>query len=152
MSSLAESASATLKEVPRSPRRGYDERGGRLETRRYFVFGDLLSTCFIGGAVGGVTSLLVQDGWPMPVGMIAGMVLGMVLSLLLSLLFVPAFGALEIMLPSMLAGMVSGMVCGMAVAAGALSGLAALGAGAGCGFVVVVYTYLLNARVGGGAI
>ncbi len=41
-----------------------------VETRAYFVVGDLLSTCAIGTAVGGVTGLAVPAGWSMPMGMI----------------------------------------------------------------------------------
>lgn len=120
-----------------------------METRAYFVVGDLLSTCAIGAAVGGVTGLAVPAGWSMPLVMMAGMLLGMALALPLSLVFMPAFGAMEIMLPGMLAGMVSGMASGMAVAAGAVDGLETLAVGGGCGFLVFLYTYALNARFGG---
>lgn len=118
----------------------------RVETRPYFVAGDILATCVAGGASAVAASYLVAPGWALPAGIIVGMLAGMLLSLVLAFLFVPLFGAFEVMLPAMLAGMVAGMITGMTSAAGALDHSLSALVGVGVGLASVLYTYALNAR------
>ena len=113
-----------------------------METRFYFVMGDVGANCGAGAFVAVVCTLLFGGGWPavaMPIGMIAGGLVAMPLGMLASLLF----GAFEIILPVMTTGMLAGMVTPMGDPP--LAKAAARGAAVGIG--VLVITYLLNARL-----
>lgn len=86
-----------------------------METRPYFLLGDLLVNTAVGALVGLICAALFHPGWNMWVGMFLGMTLGMAIALVLSLgLFAVVFGAMEVMVPAMLTGMIAGMVVGMA--------------------------------------
>jgi len=116
-----------------------------METRPYFVIGDLFSNCGVGALVGLAMAALVGPGWNMLVGMLVGMALGMAIALPFALGLGALFGAMETMIPVMTTGMVAGMIVSMGAAMQA-SGLAhAAELGALSGFGVVAATYLANA-------
>ena len=122
-----------------------------METRPYFVFGDLLANASVGALVGVVCAACFGSGWNMVLAMFLCMALGMALSLPFALGFGALFGAMEVMLPVMTTGMLAGMVASMA---GAMEGLAlARGATLGLwsGLAVVVVTYVANALIRGRA-
>jgi hypothetical protein len=121
----------------------------RIETRPYFVFGDLVSNLAVGALVGVVTAALFGPGWNMFVAMFVAMALGMAISLPFALLLGALFGAMEIMVPVMTTGMVAGMVVGMdaAMRASSIGHGAQLGAVSGLGVMVAVY--LANAVIRG---
>ncbi len=118
-----------------------------METRPYFVLGDIVSNLAVGALVGVVCVLLLPPGWNSVVAMAAGMVLGMVISLPAGFLLSGLFGAMETLLPVMVTGMVTGMVVAMesSMAAMPFSDAARLGGLCGCG--VVVATYVANALI-----
>jgi hypothetical protein len=115
-----------------------------LDSRLYFVLGDLASTVLAGVLTGWLCSLMVGVGWNMFFTMIlamgAGMVVGTVLWLPLSMLF----GAMELMLPTMFGGMLSGMVVGMWAAMEPLGGHEAAAIGGVCGLLSIVAIWILN--------
>ena len=118
-----------------------------METRPYFVFGDLVSNVLAGIVTALSLSLMFGPGWNMWVAMIIGMVLGMLITLPIAFLFGALFGAMEIMLPVMTTGMVAGMVVSMSGAMADVGMMAAIEYGALSGLGVMVVTYLLNAIV-----
>jgi hypothetical protein len=122
-----------------------------METRPFFVAGDLASNVLVGALVGGVLALLFGPGWNMFIAMVVGMVLGMVVSLPFAFLLGALFGAMETMLPVMTTGMLAGMVVSMAAAMAASAEAVGFAHGAwlGClsGFGIFVATYLANAVV-----
>ena len=121
-----------------------------METRPYFILGDIVANLVTGVAAALATVALIGPGWNMLVGMFVGMALGMALAMLLSLaVFAAFFGAMEVMLPAMLTGMAAGMWLGMAAPMGAVGALRAVEMGAATGVAVVVFTYLMNARLRG---
>lgn len=115
-----------------------------METRLYFVFGDLLSNMGTGAVVAAVGVTLLSDTWPLPVAMSIGMFGGSLLAMLLASGLSLLFGAFETMLPVMTTGMLVGMMSGMATSLGL--GMA-VGAGSGLGLLVVVATYILDMRI-----
>ena len=118
-----------------------------METRPYFLAGDLLANAATGALVGFVMALLFGPAWNMIVAMLGGMAIGMAISLPLAIGLGALLGAMEVMLPVMTNGMVAGMVVSMAASMGevALSRGAELGAVSGVG--VLVATYLANAML-----
>jgi hypothetical protein len=121
--------------------------GFKMETRLYFVAGDLANNALVGALVGLLMSLLIGPGWPMILAMAVGMVLGMIISLPFAFGLSALFGAMETMLPVMTTGMVSGMVVSMSASTANLGigGGAEMGALSGLGVFAV--TYLFNAYV-----
>jgi hypothetical protein len=124
----------------------------------YFVVGDLLTCTVAGAAAGWLVQAVVSTDWFLAVGMAAGMGLGMLAGVVGGALFTPLFGALEVMLPAALSGMVAGMGAGMAQTLtqgpganvyGGLGGSEAALGGALAGLACLVFTYLLQALVGG---
>lgn len=116
-----------------------------IETRPYFLLGDLLG-CLIAGAVAAFAALLVPSSWWMAPSMAVAMVAGMLAGLLVGVLIVPLFG-MESMPPAMMTGMASGMIVSMTdLAADPRS---ALVVGAAIGGAVFVGMYVLNAVVSG---
>jgi hypothetical protein len=105
-----------------------------MESRPYFVVGDLLANICVGVLAALVVVWIVDVDWPIPVAMLVGMVLGMLVAFVGALaVFAPLFGAIEVIVPCMLGGMLAGMTAGMwptsigdAAANGALAGVAAL--------------------------
>ena len=112
-----------------------------METRPYFMLGDLLANCVVGAVVGVASAALFGPGWNMIIAMLVGMALGMVISLPALLGFVVFFGAMEVMVPAMTTGMVAGMVVSMSATMGPLSfgSAALLGVKSGLGVLVAIY-------------
>ena len=118
-----------------------------LETRPYFVFGDLLANASVGAAVGLICAACFGPAWNMVLAMFAGMALGMALSLPPALGFGALFGAMEVMVPVMTTGMVAGMVVSMAGAMGEVSLARGAQLGLTSGVGVMVATYAANAVI-----
>lgn len=118
-----------------------------METRPYFVAGDLFANATAGALVGLFMAWLFDPGWNMFAAMVLGMAIGMLLSLPLAIVLGAFFGAMEVMLPVMTSGMVAGMVVSMAASMGEV-GLAWGAQLGGCsGVVVMIGTYLANAAI-----
>ena len=118
-----------------------------METRPYFVLGDVFSNVVVGALIGVACVWLLPSEWNMVVTMIAGMVFGMVVSLPLAFLLSGLFGAMETLLPVMTTGMVAGMVVAMQSSLTTMQPEDAARIGGSCGFAVVVATYLANAFI-----
>jgi hypothetical protein len=120
-----------------------------IETRPYFLLGDLVSNLGVGALVGSLSALLFGPGWNMLVAMVVGMALGMLVAIPFALLLGALFGAMEIMVPVMTTGMVAGMVVSMGAAMEPCSFArgAQLGALSGLGAMVAIY--LANALIRG---
>lgn len=116
-----------------------------METRPYFIVGDLTSNLATGALVGGVCALLLPTGWNMVAAMVLGMTIGSVISLPVAFLFTGPFGAMEIQIPVMLTGMVAGMATAMQSSLMATAFTDGARLGAFCGFGVLVATYVANA-------
>ena len=115
-----------------------------METRPYFVLGDVLANSVVGALVGVASAALFGPGWNMIIAMLVGMALGMVISLPALLGFVVLFGAMEVMVPAMTTGMVAGMVVSMSATMGPLSFASAAVLGVKSGLGVLVAIYLAN--------
>ena len=115
-----------------------------METRPYFVLGDVLANSVVGALVGVASAALFGPGWNMIIAMLVGMALGMVISLPALLGFVVFFGAMEVMVPAMTTGMVAGMVVSMSATMGPLSFASAAMLGVKSGLGVLVAIYLAN--------
>ena len=115
-----------------------------MDSRLYFVLGDLFSNLLVAILAGWLCSLLIPAGWNMFLAMLVAMVIGMAVGLGLFFPLGVAFGAMEVMLPTMFTGMFSGMVVGMWAAMMPLGGLQAVAAGAVCGLVGVNVIWILN--------
>ena len=115
-----------------------------METRPYFVLGDVLANSVVGALVGVASAALFGPGWNMIIAMLVGMALGMVISLPALLGFVVFFGAMEVMVPAMTTGMVAGMVVSMSATMGPLSFASAAVLGVKSGLGVLVAIYLAN--------
>ncbi len=122
-------------------------RETELETRPYFVLGDLAANIAAGVIIGLISALLFGPGWNMLLAMFVGMALGMVISLPIALGSGALFGAMEVMLPVMTTGMVVGMVVPMAAAMAEVSFAWAVRVGACCGVGVVIATYVANSLI-----
>ena len=120
-----------------------------MDSRWYFVFGDLLANLLAGAVAAWFSALVVGPGWPMLAAMLVAMALGMLVSLFVFFPCSILFGAMEVMLPAMFTGMVSGMIIGMWAAMHPLDSGAALLAGACCGLVCLSLIWLLNTRLRG---
>jgi hypothetical protein len=115
-----------------------------MDSRLYFVLGDLGSNVLIGLVVGWLSALLVGVGWNMYLAMVVTMVLGMVVGTILWFPLGIFFGAMELMLPAMLTGMASGMVVGMWAAMVPLGPNEAATIGAVCGLSSIVLVWIIN--------
>jgi hypothetical protein len=117
-----------------------------METRLYFVVGDLLANILVATVAVAFTAWLIGGAWGMLPSMLVGMVLGMAISLplILALLF-PVLGVMEVMAPCMLSGMLGGMWGGM----WPLAGAEIFRWGLGTGVAVVAIIYALNAVLSG---
>jgi len=122
-----------------------------MERRLYFILGDLASAAACGAAGSWLAWAVVPADWLVPIGMGVGMVIGMAAGMIGGFLFAPFFGALEIMLPASLAGMMGGMAVGMMKTMGVIGVEQALIVGAVAGFLVIVFTYLMQSRLRGAA-
>ena len=122
-----------------------------METRPYFVFGDLISNLATGAFVGGLCTVIVTLNWEVSIAMVVGMAIGMVASLPAGILFGSLFGALEVFLPVMTTGMVAGMVVGMRSSMDVIAFVDAVWVGGACGIGIVIVTYLANVWIQRGA-
>jgi hypothetical protein len=120
-----------------------------MEKRLYFILGDLLACALAGAAGGWLAHVAVPGDLSSFFGMFIGMFLGMVAGMLAGFLLIPLFGAMEIMLPAALAGMVGGMVVAMQQAMAGVGPQEATLNGALTGAACLVFTYILQARLGG---
>ena len=118
-----------------------------METRPYFVLGDIFSNVAAGALIGGACAVVLPHGWNMVVAMIAGMVIGMATSLPIAFLLSGLFGAMETLLPVMMTGIVAGMVVAMQASLTAARFEDAARTGGLCGLGVVTATYLANAFI-----
>ena len=118
-----------------------------METRPYFVLGDVLANLSVGALVGLASAAAFDPDWNMILAMLAGMAMGMALSLPALLGFVALFGAMEVMVPAMTTGMVAGMVVSMSATMGDLALGPAAVLGAKCGLGVLIAIYLANVIV-----
>ena len=117
-----------------------------METRPYFVIGDLLANILVATAAVALSAWLIGGALGMWPGMLVGMLLGMVVAFFISLpLLSPILGVMEVMSPCMLSGMLGGMWGGM----WPLAGDAILRWGAGTGLIVIVIIYAINAVTSG---
>ena len=84
-----------------------------MDSRLYFVLGDLFSNVLVGAVAGWLCALIIGTGWNMWVAMFVAMAIGMIVGTLLWLPLGMKFGTMEVMVPVMFGGMLSGMVVGM---------------------------------------
>ncbi len=112
-----------------------------METRPYFLLGDLLANSLAGVVVALLCSVVFGPSWNMVVAMFVGMALGMFVSMFVALPMGALFGAMEVMVPVMTTGMVAGMVVSMGAAMEPVpAGQAAwLGVLSGVGTLVACY-------------
>ena len=117
-----------------------------METRWYFILGDIAANCLVAIAAVALTSLLVGGALGMIPGMIVGMLLGMAVALVIGMGFLaPLLGVMEVISPCMLSGMAGGMFGAMFD----LSGMQILQWGAATGVAMLAIVYLLNALLSG---
>lgn len=116
-----------------------------METRAYFLFGDLFGNLIV-GALAAIVCGYLFSGWPMIVGMIVAMFLGMIISTVLTLaVLLKWFGAMEVMLPVMTTGMFSSMVVVMWPPQSGYSVVDATEIGLSVGAAIFVTTWIINA-------
>jgi F0F1-type ATP synthase assembly protein I len=120
-----------------------------METRPYFLFGDILSNTLLGATVGALAAVCVSESWPMLVAMVVGMAAAMLIAAVFGAVLGIFFGAFEVMVPMMLTGMVAGMVIPMRAATQPLELLPAATEGAAIGLLALAATYMLNAVLRG---
>ena len=120
-----------------------------MDTRLYFVLGDLGSNLLVALIAGWLSSLLIGVGWNMFIAMLVAMGLGMLVGLLLFFPLGIFFGAMEVMVPVMFTGMLSGMVVGMWAAMAPVSTSEGAWAGLLCGLVGMVIIWIMNNTVRG---
>jgi hypothetical protein len=120
-----------------------------MDSRLYFVLGDLLSNILVGLVAGWLCALVVGEGWNMFIAMLFAMVIGMVVGTVLWFPLGMLFGAMEVMLPTMFGGMLSGMVVGMRAAMLPVSSYEAAALGSVCGLIAIVIVWVLNNSVRG---
>ncbi|MCX2977211.1 hypothetical protein [Candidatus Marimicrobium litorale] len=120
-----------------------------MDSRFYFVLGDLFSNIAVGLVAGVLAALVVGEDWNMFLAMILAMVLGMVVGTVLWLPLGVLFGAMEVMLSTMFGGMMSGMVVGMWVAMSPVSVKAGALVGMACGLLAIVIIWIMNSRLRG---
>lgn len=117
---------------------------GVIETRIYFLLGDVASNVLVGAGVGTLAGVTLT-GWPPWLAMAAGMLGGMIAAMLLGLALGTLFGAFEVMLPVTLTGMAAGMAIPMA----GFGWPHCLTLGGGLGLLVLALTYLANLALRG---
>ena len=120
-----------------------------MDSRLFYVMGDLGSNILVGLVVGWLCSIVVATGWSMFFTMLFTMALGMIVGMLLFFPLGIFFGAMEVMLPLMFSGMISGMVVGMWCTMTPMVGATASFYGALCGLVSIVAIWIINNTVRG---
>jgi hypothetical protein len=116
-----------------------------METRPFFVLGDIFTNVAAGVAAALLTWSLVPLSWSPLLSMPAGMILGTLAAIPVTIALSPLFGAFEIMLPGMLSGMIAGMIAAMMSATESPGMARAAAWGAGAGIAVVIWVYALTA-------
>ena len=120
-----------------------------MDSRLYFVIGDILVNVFAGLVVGWLVALMIGPGWNMWLAMIIAMLVGMVVATVLWFPLSLPYGAMEVMVPMMFSGMLSGMVVGMWSAMSVVTVSAATMAGAALGLAGIVVIWVINNTVRG---
>lgn len=121
-----------------------------METRPYFIFGDIISVAIVGVICSLACSALIGSGWNMLIAMLVGMAVGMVLAFIIAVVLLSwLFGAMEIMVPTMLTGMFSAMIVSMQASMSPLSNSAVIQTGLLVAIVTLVMTYLANLILAG---
>lgn len=120
-----------------------------MDSRLFFVLGDLATNILVGGVVGWLCSLIVGVGWNMFFAMLLTMFIGMVAGTVLWFPLGIFFGAMEVMLPAMFSGMLSGMVVGMWATMMSLGDYEAVAIGGACGLIGITTIWILNNQVRG---
>lgn len=120
-----------------------------MDSRWYFVLGDLFSNLLVGAIAGWLCVLVVGEGWNMVLAMLLAMAIGMLVGLFLWPPLAVLFGAMEVMVPIMFSGMVSGMFLGMAATMRPIGHLEALQTGALYGLGSLVFIWILNSFMRG---
>ncbi len=117
-----------------------------METRWYFILGDLAANILVACAAVALSSWLIGGSLGMLPGMIIGMLFGMVIGLVIGMGCLTVFlGVMEVATPCMLSGMFGGMWGGM----WSLAGAEVLQWGAATGVITLTAVYVLNAFVSG---
>lgn len=117
-----------------------------METRWYFIVGDIAANILVATAAVALSSWLIGGGIGMVPGMLIGMLLGMAVGMFLGFGFLsPLLGVMEVASPCMLSGMFGGMWGGM----WSLDGGEILQWGAATGIIVLAIVYALNAAMSG---
>lgn len=120
-----------------------------MDSRPFFIFGDLAGNIVCGAFVALICWLIFDPTWNMVLAMFVAMAIGMVLSMVVYFPFAILFGAMEVMVPFMLTGMYSGMVVGMWASMHTISVAQALQAGALTGLATIAIVFLVNTRLRG---
>tara|TARA_B110000444_G_scaffold261157_1_gene311505 strand:+ start:4122 stop:4499 length:378 start_codon:yes stop_codon:yes gene_type:complete len=123
-----------------------------METRAYFLFGDLFGNLIVGVSSSIICGYLCSD-WPfMIIGMIVAMFLGMIISTILTItILLKWFGAMEVMLPAMSTGMFSAMAIVMWPPGGTYTIISAIELGLFVGAIIFIITWIINAVIVGKA-
>lgn len=120
-----------------------------MDSRLFFVFGDLVANIAVGLIAGWLCALVVGTSWNMLPAMLVAMAVGMVVGFVLFFPFGIFFGAMEVMLPIMFSGMLAGMVVGMWAAMAPVSDGAAALTGAICGVIGILVIWIANTALRG---
>jgi hypothetical protein len=115
-----------------------------VDSRLYYVLGDMLINLLIGMVAALAAWAIVGPGWNMWLAMAVMMPLGMVIGMLIYFPLGSRLGAMEAMIPSMYTGMWAGMVVGMMEAMMPLSLRHALEMGAACGIAEIIFIWIAN--------
>ena len=116
-----------------------------METRPYFILGDVSCSVTVGLASGTVVTALGSLEWSMPVSMVAGMLLGMTVAAIGIIAFGLWFGMTELHMPAVITGMLTGMGIVMLGSTQFLTEVTAGLLGALIGLVVYLLTWIADA-------
>jgi len=116
-----------------------------METRPYFIIGDVSCSVTVGIASGAAVTALVSLEWSMLVSMVAGMLLGMTVAAIGIIGFGLCFGMMELHMPAMITGMLTGMGIVMLRSQEPLAAVTAGFLGALVGLVIYTLTWMADA-------
>ena len=116
-----------------------------METRPYFILGDVSCSVTVGLASGTAVMALGSLEWSMPVSMVAGMLLGMTVAAIGIIAFGLCFGMMELHMPAMITGMLTGMGVVMLGLQEPLAEVTAGFLGALVGLVIYTLTWMADA-------
>ncbi|MFK7730229.1 MAG: hypothetical protein AB8B48_01290 [Pseudomonadales bacterium] len=120
-----------------------------MDSRLYFVLGDLIANILCGAIIGAVCYLIFDPSWNMLAAMFFAMGVGMLASMLLWFPTSIVLGAMEAMLPMMLTGMYSGMVVGMWASMHPISLSMSLFVGGVVGLLTITLIWIANNQLRG---